>query len=57
MLNVYTMPSQSRELRALDKIEKGAWINLENPSDKELEEVAAVTGVSEDLLKAALDEE
>lgn len=57
MLNVYTMPAQSRELKRLETIESGAWINLENPSDKELEEVARVTGVNEDMLKAALDEE
>ena len=37
MLNVYSMPAQSRELKTLDAIEAGAWINLENPSDKELE--------------------
>lgn len=57
MLNIYTMPAQSRELKKLENIEEGAWLNLENPSDKELEEVAAITGVSEDMLKAALDEE
>lgn len=57
MLNTYVMPPQSRTLNKLDKIEKGCWINLENPSDKELEEVSHVTGVSEDMLKAALDEE
>ena len=57
MLNVYTMPEKSRQLKELTQIESGAWINLENPSDKELEEVARVTGVNEDMLKAALDEE
>lgn len=57
MINVYGMPMQSRELQELRVIEKGCWVNLENPSDKELEEVARVTGVGEDMLKAALDEE
>jgi magnesium transporter len=51
------MQSQSRELRKIDEITPGAWLNLENPSDKELEEVAEITGVGEDMLKAALDEE
>ena len=51
------MQSQSRELRKIDEITPGAWLNLENPSDKELEEVAEKTGVGEDMLKAALDEE
>ncbi len=57
MLNIYAMQSQSRELRKIDEITPGAWLNLENPSDKELEEVAKITGVGEDMLKAALDEE
>ncbi len=57
MLNIYAMQSQSRELRKIDEIMPGAWLNLENPSDKELEEVAEITGVGEDMLKAALDEE
>lgn len=57
MLNIYAMQSQSRELRKIDEITPGAWLNLENPSDKELEEVAEITGVGEDMLKAALDEE
>lgn len=57
MLSTYAMSPQSRELRELDGIEKGCWIDLENPSDKELEEVSRVTGVGEDMLKAALDEE
>ena len=57
MLNIYAMQSQSRELRKIDEITPGAWLNLENPSDKELEEVAEKTGVGEDMLKAALDEE
>ncbi len=57
MLNIYKMSPQSRELKQSEAMEKGCWINLENPSDKELEEVSRTTGVSEDMLKAALDEE
>ncbi len=57
MMDIYTMPAQSRELIKLDEMKQGCWINLENPSDKELEEVARITGAGEDMLKAALDEE
>ena len=57
MMDIYAMRAQSRELTKLDEVKKGCWINLENPSDKELEEVARMTGASEDMLKAALDEE
>lgn len=33
------------------------WINLINPTDKEIESVAKLTGVAEDVIKAPLDEE
>lgn len=35
----------------------GCWVDLVNPGDDECEDVAALTGISEDMLKAALDEE
>ena len=46
--------------RAPERVEgfkDGCWIDLVNPSDDECEDVAALTGISEDMLKAALDEE
>ena len=33
------------------------WVNLVNPDDREIEKIAAMTGISEDSIKAALDEE
>ena len=33
------------------------WVNLVNPDDKEVDRIASLTGISEDYLKAALDEE
>lgn len=57
MINIYNCPAGSRELKKAEEIGKKCWINLENPSDKELEEVISATGVAEDMLKAALDEE
>jgi magnesium transporter len=35
----------------------GCWVNMVNPDDKEIELVCKKTGVAEDLIKAALDEE
>ncbi len=57
MINIYEMQPGSRDLTETDAIREGVWINLENPSDKELEEVNAKTGIPEEMLKAALDEE
>lgn len=35
----------------------GQWVHMSNPTDKEIELVAASTGIPEDMIKAALDEE
>ena len=35
----------------------GQWVHMSNPTDKEIELVAKSTGVPEDMIKAALDEE
>lgn len=57
MINIYGMSPGSRVLENMEAYKPGAWVNLENPSDKELEEVSAATGIPEDMLKGALDEE
>ncbi len=40
-----------------EKFEVGCWVELVNPTDDEVDDIRALTGISEDLLKAALDEE
>lgn len=51
------MESGKRELIRRGKIEDGVWIDLENPSDLEIDEVCRTTGIPEDMIKAGLDEE
>ena len=46
-----------RAPQQIDKFEVGCWVDLVNPSDDECEDISAVTGISEDMIKAALDEE
>ena len=41
----------------LKNLEKGAWINIVDPTPYELKEVSAVTDVEPDFLRSALDEE
>lgn len=57
MKNIYAMRSGKRDLIEVDELSPGCWINLENPSDKEIEDISAATKIPEDMLKAALDEE
>ncbi len=40
-----------------DKLEKGVWINLANPTDDEINKVSQETGIQYDFLKYSLDDE
>lgn len=57
MIKILKNTEQEKELKELDKIEKGCWIDLEKPTEKEIAYVIEATGVDETLLKYALDEE
>ena len=58
MIQIYKSKSESDpNLKILDTIENGSWINIVAPSDEELILISKKTGVSLDLLKAALDDE
>ena len=41
----------------LEAFEARCWVDLVNPTDDELEDACAMTGVPEEMLRAALDEE
>jgi magnesium transporter len=45
------------EVRRLETIEEGAWINLVNPSAREMTRLAERLGIEVEVLAAALDEE
>lgn len=56
MLNIYkTIGKNIEEINSFE--EKGIWISLTDPSEQEICEVCAKTGIEIDFLKAALDEE
>lgn len=56
MLKAYL--STGEELAAIQNLnEKGCWIHLTNPTEREMEQVTASAGIIPELLKAALDEE
>ncbi len=57
MIKILKNTEQDKSLKELDKIEKGCWIDLEKPTEKEIAYVIEATGVDEMLLKYALDEE
>ncbi len=55
MLNIYK--SIGETLYTLDGIEDGAWVNLTNPTEDELDFIVEKLNVERDFLNAALDEE
>ncbi|WP_294373215.1 magnesium transporter CorA family protein [uncultured Clostridium sp.] len=58
MIQIYKSESESNcNLKILDTIENGSWINIVAPSDEELILISKKTGVNLDLLKSALDDE
>jgi magnesium transporter len=56
MLRIYKSLTED-ELIQTEEIEKGAWINLVNPSEEEIQLVVANTGIYCEIIKYPLDEE
>ena len=48
---------EKKKMSRIDAFEKGCWVDLINPTDDEVEVVSVLTGVPEEMLKAALDDE
>ncbi len=56
MLEIFKT-TETGEFLHLEKLEKDCWVSLTAPTPEELEQVANLTGVEMDALRAALDEE
>ncbi len=58
MFEIYkSQESGHLEKLTLKTLEKGAWINIIDPTPYELKEVSAITNVEPDFLRSALDDE
>lgn len=53
----YFVNGEGGRLRQTTAYTEGCWVDMVNPTDDECEEVSLFTGVGEDMIKAALDEE
>ena len=53
----YFKSTENENTTRIAAFEKGCWVDMINPSDDEVEDVCALTGVAEEMIKAALDEE
>lgn len=57
MLQILKTKNHNIEELSLNKIEKGSWINLINPTNEEIKEVAETIHIDADYLRDALDVE
>lgn len=58
MIQIFkTMDDNNKNLKQLDNIEPGSWINIVAPSDEELILISNKTDISLDFLKSSLDDE
>lgn len=53
----YFLTDEKGKLSQTDKFMQKCWIDMVNPTDDEVEDVVKFSGVPEDMIKAALDEE
>lgn len=53
----YFFTADGGELKRTENFIENCWVDMVNPTDDECEDVAALCGVPEDMIKAALDEE
>jgi len=53
----FFITAEKGELKKTEIFTQNCWVDMVNPTDDECEDVALLSGVPEDMLKAALDEE
>ena len=49
--------TENNKIVSLDEFESRCWVEMVNPTDDEVEDIVALSGIPEEMLKAALDEE
>lgn len=57
MLKIYKTTDEKGLLREINKIEKGAWINLTKPTTGEINNIVNAIGVNSDFIRYSLDTE
>lgn len=57
MVKVYNSNIETNQLKVVEKIEKGCWISMINPTDQEIKEVCKKTKIAEDFIRYSLDYE
>ena len=57
MLNIYKTLSDTKTIKKMDEITEDSWIDLTNPTEKEIDNVVEKTKVDKDLILKMMDED
>lgn len=57
MVKIYNSNIQNNQLKIVEKIEKGCWISMINPTEQEIKEICKKTKIAEDFVRYSLDYE
>lgn len=57
MLTIYRSDTATRKIERTEDISAGCWVDLENPSEEEIQRVCDAAQISRDFIVAALDSE
>lgn len=57
MVKLYNSDIETNQLKVVDKIEKGCWINMISPTEQEIKEICKKTNIAEDFIRYSLDYE
>ena len=57
LLKIYNTDLETNEFREIKEFKKGSWINLVNPSEREIKKVCENIMIEEDFIREVLDEE
>lgn len=55
MIKIYNTNLQTDKLEEVEKIEKGVWINMTNPSEAEIHEISSKLQIEEEFIRYPLD--
>lgn len=57
MVKIYNSDIETNQLKVVEKIEKGCWINMISPTEQEIKEVCKKTKIGEEFIRDSLDYE
>ena len=55
MYKIYNTDLQTNRIKEINEFEKGSWINIVSPTDKEISLICEKLGIEEEYLKYPLD--